>query len=526
MEKLEKFKESVQNGYPAKGEHIILGGVIYNGESVPDTLVKIPLKTLNRHGLIAGATGTGKTKTMQGFVESLSLQGIPCLMMDVKGDLSGLGAAGSPNSKIEERHDKIGIPWTPNSFPVDFLTLSNEKGVRLRATVFEFGPVLFSKILELNDTQSGAVSLVFKYCDDHQMPLLDLKDFKKTLQYLTNEGKAEIEKDYGRISTASSSTIIRKILELEQQGAENFFGERSFEVEDLLRIDENGRGYLSIIRLTDIQDKPKLFSTFMLSLLAEMYEVFPEEGDLEQPKLLIFIDEAHLIFKEASKALQNQIETIVKLIRSKGVGIFFVTQQPTDVPASVLSQLGLKIQHALRAFTAQDRKTIKTVSENYPLSEFYKTEDLLTQIGIGEALITALNEKGVPTPLVHVLLNAPQSRMDILTPYEIDEILSRSTLIKKYNQIIDRESAFEMLNAKIQANLAEAKTELPEKPSRTSKTPANKKEPSVIRDVVDSTAGRQVLRTVARELTRGLLGVLGVGSTRKRPAKGRSRGWM
>jgi hypothetical protein len=313
---------------------------------------------------------------------------------------------------------------------------------------------------------------------------------------------------------------------LEQQGAENFFGERSFEVEDLLRIDENGRGYLSIIRLTDIQDKPKLFSTFMLSLLAEMYEVFPEEGDLEQPKLLIFIDEAHLIFKEASKALQNQIETIVKLIRSKGVGIFFVTQQPTDVPASVLSQLGLKIQHALRAFTAQDRKTIKTVSENYPLSEFYKTEDLLTQIGIGEALITALNEKGVPTPLVHVLLNAPQSRMDILAPYEIDEILSRSTLIKKYNQIIDRESAFEMLNAKIQANLAEAKAELPEKPSRTSKTPANKKEPSVIRDVVDSTAGRQVLRTVARELTRGLLGVLGVGSTRKRPAKGRSRGWM
>jgi uncharacterized protein len=523
MEQKEKFKESIQNGYSSKGESIILGGAVFKGETIPGALVQIPLKTFNRHGLIAGATGTGKTKTMQSIVESLSLKGIPCLMMDIKGDLSGLGAAGTPNEKIEERHQKIGTIWEASAFPVEFMTISHDKGTKLRATVSEFGPVLFSKILDLNDTQSGAVSLVFKFCDDHQMPLLDLKDFKKTLQYLTNEGKAEIEKDYGRISTASSSTIIRKILELEQQGAEGFFGEISFEVEDLMRINENGKGYLSIIRLTDIQDKPKLFSTFMLSLLAEIYATFPEEGDLEQPKLVIFIDEAHLIFKEASKALNNQIETIVKLIRSKGVGIFFVTQQPTDVPASVLGQLGLKIQHALRAFTAQDRKTIKTVSENYPLSDFYKTEDLLTHLGIGEALVTALNEKGIPTPLVHVMLNAPQSRMDILDAHEIDAIVSKSTLVKKYNQMIDRESAFELLNAKIEAKLKESELSIPEK-AKTTPRSTSKKEPSVIRDVVDSTAGRQVMRTVARELTRGLLGVLGMGTTRRRTSRGKTAG--
>jgi DNA helicase HerA-like ATPase len=411
----DKFIESVNAGYTCKGDYIVLGGGVLHGESVPGVHVKIPLKTLNRHGLIAGATGTGKTKTLQGLVEALSRKGVPCLLMDVKGDLSGVAASGEPNTKIDERHHKIGVPWLPESFPVEFLTISNEKGARLRATVSEFGPVLFSKILELNDTQGGVVSLVFKYCDDNELPLLDLKDFKKALQFLTNEGKVEIEKEYGRISSASTSTIIRKIIEIEQQGAEIFFGERSFDPDDLTRIDEKGRGYLNIIRLTDIQDKPKLFSTFMLSLLAEIYATFPEEGDVEQPKLAIFIDEAHLIFNEASDALLNQIETIIKLIRSKGVGVFFCTQQPTDVPDSVLAQLGLKIQHSLRAFTAKDRKTIKSVAENYPLSDFYKTEDLLTHLGIGEALVTALSEKGVPTPLVHTLLCAPSSRMDVLT---------------------------------------------------------------------------------------------------------------
>ncbi len=517
----EKFSQVINDGYNCKGDFIVIGGAVLNGECVSGLQVKIPLKTLNRHGLIAGATGTGKTKTMQGFAEALSLKGVPCLMMDVKGDLSGLGAAGEMNSKISERHHSIGTPWEGTAFPVEFLTISNEKGTRMRATVSEFGPVLFSKILELNDTQSGVVSLVFKYCDDNRMPLLDLMDFKKTLQYLTNEGKAAIEKEYGRISSASTSTIIRKIIEIEQQDATLFFGERSFDPDDLMRVDEQGRGYLNIIRLTDIQDRPKLFSTFMLSLLAEIYATFPEEGDSDQPKLAIFIDEAHLIFNEASKALLNQIETIIKLIRSKGIGVFFVTQQPTDVPEAVLAQLGLKIQHGLRAFTAKDRKTIKTVAENYPLSDFYKTEDLLTQLGIGEALVTALNEKGIPTPLVHTLLCAPRSRMNILEPSEIDAIIPKSALVKKYNEVIDSHSAHEMLTEKLNGAV-EADDESDEKDVKQ----ASKQEPkesTVIEDMVDSTAGRQVMRTVARELTRGLLGVLGVSSTRRRK---KSSGWF
>ncbi len=518
----EKFAENINTGYACKGDYILLGGGVLNGECVDGVQVKIPLKMLNRHGLIAGATGTGKTKTLQGLVESLSRKGVPCLMMDIKGDLSGLGAAGTTNSKIEERHAKIGTPWEANGYPVEFLTISDEKGARMRATVTEFGPVLFSKILELNDTQAGVVSLIYKYCDDNKMPLVDLKDFKKTLQYLTNEGKVEIEKEYGRISSASTSTIIRKIIEIEQQDASKFFGEVSFDPDDLLRIDEKGRGYLSIIRLTDIQDKPKLFSTFMLSLLAEIYATFPEEGDSDQPKLAIFIDEAHLIFNEAPKTLLNQIETIIKLIRSKGVGVFFCTQQPTDVPESVLAQLGLKIQHSLRAFTANDRKNIKTVAENYPLSDFYKIEDLLTQLGIGEALVTALNEKGIPTPVVHTMLCAPQSRMDILTASEIDAIISKSSLVRKYNEEIDSNSAFEILTRKLEQATASGNQEATNAGSK--KEGKQEKESSVIGDIVDSTAGRQVMRTVARELSRGLMGALGLSTTTRR--KKSSSSWF
>jgi uncharacterized protein len=496
------FEESINSGYAVKGDSILLGSAIYNSEVVSELKIRIPLKTLNRHGLIAGATGTGKTKTLQLFAESLSLKGIACLLMDVKGDLSGLGAAGTENAAIIERQSKIGEEWKPSAFPVEFLTISNEKGARLRATVTEFGPVLFSKILELNDTQASVVSLVFKYCDDNNLPLLDLKDFRKTLQYLTNDAKAEIEEAYGKISTSTASIIIRKIIEIEQQDAERFFGEKSFDTHDLVRLDEEGRGYLNIIRLSDIQDKPKMFSTFMLSLLAEIYATFPEKGDALQPELVIFIDEAHLIFNEASDALLDQLETIIKLIRSKGIGIFFCTQQPTDIPESVLGQLGLKIQHSLRAFTAKDRKNIKLVAENYPLSDHYKTEELLTQLGIGEALVTALNEKGIPTPLVHTLLCAPRSRMDILTPAELDKIEINSRLVKKYNEIIDRESAFEMLNEKL------SRVDQQEKPKTAAKS--TKQEKNILEEITGSVAGRQVMRTVARELTRSLLGVLGL----------------
>jgi hypothetical protein len=518
MSKQIEFQESIAAGYRFEGESVTLGGAMFEGAGLTNTLVRVPLKTLNRHGLIAGATGTGKTKTLQMIAEGLSDKSIPVVMMDIKGDLSGIAASGATNSKIDERHQKIGLPFQPREFPVEFLSLSNEAGVRLRATVSEFGPVLFSKILGLNDTQTGVVALVFKYCDDEQLPLLDLKDFKKVLNFISNEGKAKITEQYGNISSTSIGTILRKVIELEQQGAEIFFGEKSFEVDDLLRIDEQGRGVISILRLTDIQDRPKLFSTFMLSLLAEIYSTFPEEGDLDQPKLVIFIDEAHLIFEEATKALLDQIETIIKLIRSKGVGIFFCTQNPTDVPDAVLSQLGMKVQHALRAFTAKDRKMIKLISENYPLSEFYETETLLTSLGIGEAAITVLNEKGVPTPLAATLLCAPRSRMDVLTSQEIDGMVSRSPLVTKYNQAIDRESAYEMLNAKIAAfQQAEKQDQLQREYQKMDSTRySGRKQKSTIESVIDSPITRQVGRTVARELTRGILGVLGMGGKSRR----------
>ena len=497
-----QFLDTIATGYTTKGDKITLGTAMLDGEPVEGAYVNIPLKTLNRHGLIAGATGTGKTKTLQIIAEHLSDNGIPVLMMDIKGDLSGIAKRGEEKSFITERHTKIGLPYEAKGLPVELMSLSKQNGVRLRSTVSEFGPVLFSRVLGLNDTQTGVMGVVFKYCDDHNMPLLDFKDIKKVLQYLTDEGKDEIEKEYGKISASSTGAMLRKIIELEQQDANLFFGELSFEIDDLMRINNEGQGYVNIIRLTDIQDKPKLFSTFMLSLLAEIYNQMPEKGDADRPELVIFIDEAHLIFDEASKTLLDQIETIVKLIRSKGVGLFFVTQNPTDVPNGVLSQLGLKVQHALRAFTATDRKAIKLTAENYPLSEFYKTDEVITQLGTGEALITALNEKGIPTPLAATMLRAPMSRMDILTKEEIDEINNISKLVKKYAEEIDRESACEILTKKIEAITAQQQQE--EQRKAEEKNTAGKRT-----STTGSTLEKQILKTVtSATFIRGVFGVL------------------
>ncbi len=476
MDTKETFFNYITEGNTTKGDYIPIGSAMLNGETVTGAHVKIPLKTMNRHGLIAGATGTGKTKSLQVLAENLSDKGIPVLLMDIKGDLSGIAQPSPGHPKIDERHEKIGLPFEAKSFPVEVLTLSEQDGVRLRATISEFGPVLLSRILDLSETQSGIVAVIFQYCDDNELPLLDLKDFKKILQYATQEGKKEFTEAYGRISTASTGSILRKIVELEQQGADLFFGETSFEVDDLLRVDDNGRGYINIIRLTDIQDRPKLFSTFMLSLLAEIYSTFPEQGDSDRPELIMFIDEAHLIFDEASKALLNQIESIVKLIRSKGVGLYFVTQNPTDVPEEVLSQLGLKVQHALRAFTAKDRKAIKLTAQNYPDSEYYDTTEVLTSLGIGEALVSALDEKGRPTPLAATMMRAPMSRMDILTDAELNTLLSQSKLTKKYNKDVDRESAYELLNKKIKkAQADEAKEKAKKEQEALKKAEAKKK---------------------------------------------------
>ncbi len=498
-----KFADAIKTGYSFKGEAAKIGVAMLDGEVVMGADIVLPLKTMNRHGLIAGATGTGKTKTLQLISECLSDASIPVLLMDIKGDLSGIAASGIMNDKIKDRYQKLEMEYKPVAYPAEFLTLSSQKGARLRATVSEFGPVLLSKILELNDTQEGVVSMIFKYCDDSKMPLLDLKDFIKVLQYVSAEGKAELEKTYGKIATTSTGTILRKVVELQQQGADIFFGEKSFEVNDLMRIADDGRGMISILRVMDLQDKPKLFSTFMLQMLAELYASSPEEGDLDKPKLVLFIDEAHLIFQEASSALLQQIETIVKLIRSKGIGIFFCTQNPMDIPASVLAQLGLKVQHALRAFTAADRKVIKQTAENYPETIYYKTEDLITQMGIGEALITMLNEKGIPTPLAHTMLLAPRSRMDILSDAEIDAIVGKSKITGKYNQLIDSESAYEILTRKLED--AAKKTEEQQQDNQQKKP--GKAEPGFF----DNPIVKQVGRTAASVITRGLLGALGLG---------------
>ena len=499
---IEKFKEVIETGYTVSGKYITLGGAMYEGKAIANLFVNIPLKNLNRHGLIAGATGTGKTKTLQALTENLSKEGVPTLLMDLKGDLSGIAAIGEEKSFIKERHAQMNLPYTPEAFPVELLTISKQDGVRMRATVSEFGSVLLSRILDLSDVQEGVLAVVFKYCDDHQYPLLDLKDLKKVLQYATEEGKSEFESEYGRVAASSTSAILRKIVELENQGAELFFGERSFETEDLLHTDEKGRGVVNIIRLTDIQDRPKMFSTFMLCLLAEIYNTFPEIGDQEKPKLVIFIDEAHLIFNQASKALLNQLENIVKLIRSKGVGLIFCTQTPTDVPDAVLSQLGLKIQHALRAFTAKDRQAIKLTAQNYPETSFYNVPEYLTSLGTGEAFVTALDSKGRPTPLVATMMRTPMSRMDILTDTEIKALLDKSALKTKYNEVIDRESAYEILNAKI-ANEA-PKEEAPKKTE--TKSTAAPKTSSVPKK---STAQNPIIKMLtSATFVRGVFGVL------------------
>lgn len=534
---MQAFKETIENGYQFKGKSIIMGAGIINGQAQEGVSVKVPLKTMNRHGLIAGATGTGKTKSLQKLVEGLSKNGVSVLLMDIKGDLSGLAMPGTSNQIVEERSRLSGDAWQATNFPVELMSLSEQNGVRLRATATEFGPILLSKILSLNDTQQSVLALVYKFCDDHALPLIDLEDLKKILIYITDEGKEQLEAEYGKVSSATIGTIQRKIIELESQGADLFFGEPSFDVKDFLRKDIQGRGFIHVIRLDDIQNKPKLFSTFMLQLLSEVYETFPEKGDAEQPELVIFIDEAHLVFSEASSALVQQLEQVVKLIRSKGVGVFFCTQSPSDIPAGVLGQLGLKIQHALRAFTAKDRKDIKLVADNYPISDFYTIDETLTQMGIGEAFITALNEKGIPTPLVHTLMASPESRMDILTDEEKKRILDNSVLFHKYNQTVNRESAYEILSKKIDAATVvkeqAAATKAQEKQAaedaklqekfrkeqerenarlakereRLEKEEAKRRANS-LENVLMKNVKRQLTNTVSREVSRGLLGAL------------------
>jgi DNA helicase HerA-like ATPase len=362
----EKFIESISASYSIKGGSIYLGAGIYQGEILADAKVNLPLRMMSRHGLITGATGSGKTRTLQLLAEQLSAVGVPVFMPDMKGDISGMAKEGIDNDKIKERASALRINYTPAGYPIELYSLSGKLGAQMRATVTEFGPVLLTKILELNEVQSGVLMIIFKYADDKKLPIVDLNDLKKVLNYLTEgAGAAEIKNDYGKISPATASTILRKLVSLEQQGVDQLFGEKSFDIDDLFeKVD--GRGVISLLNVSDIQSQPVIFSTFMLALLAELYQTLPEAGEVDKPKLVFFLDEAHLLFKDAPKAFLDQIDQIIRLIRSKGVGIFFCTQITQDVPANVLAQLGNRVHHVIRAFTPNDVKSLKETIKTFP----------------------------------------------------------------------------------------------------------------------------------------------------------------
>ncbi len=508
-----KFVEAIANAYTNHLPSIYLGAGIYNQEVLADAKVYLPLRMMNRHGLITGATGSGKTRTLQLMAEQLSAAGVPVFMPDMKGDLSGMATAGVTNQKINERSEAINVAYNPSGFPVELYSLSGKLGAQMRATVTEFGPALLSKILGLNDTQTGVLNIIFKYADEKQLPIVDFTDLKKVLNYLTEgAGAAEIKNDYGRISSASAATILRKIIVLEQQGIHQIFGEPSFDTSDLFeKVD--GRGVISLLNVSDIQNQPGIFSTFMLALLAELYQELPEAGDLDKPKLVFFLDEAHLLFKDAPKVFLDQVDQIIRLIRSKGVGVFFCTQLTQDIPAAVLSQLGNRVHHVIRAFTPNDVKALRETVKTFPRSEFYDMEQQFTQLGTGQAFITVLNEKGIPTETVVTHLAPPASHMGPLLNADYQQLLNESVVFKKYEKTIDPQSAFEILEERMQEQAAaQATTQQKNEP----KTTTSRKGKSTFEEVMSSTMARQV----GRELVRGVFGVLfGKTTTRRKTTR-------
>jgi DNA helicase HerA-like ATPase len=455
----EGFAAAMEEGYGLTEPALILGSALLEDQVLESPRVVVAQSVLNRHGLVAGATGTGKTKTLQGLAGQLSEAGVPVFAADIKGDLSGLAVPGdASNPKLQERCKQLGWEFKPSRHPVQFLSLSGDLGAPLRATVHSFGPLLLAKVLELNETQTSVLSLVFKYCDDNQLPLLDLADLRTTLQYLSSDDAKSALSDYGGISRASVGVLLRAIVGLEQEGADRFFGEPEFDVQDLLATDPSGKGIISVLELSDVLDRPKLFSTFMLWLLAQLWHALPEVGDPPKPRLVFFFDEAHLLFDGASKALLGQIEQTVRLIRSKGVGIYFVTQVPGDVPSTVLAQLGNRVQHALRAFTPEDADALKKASRTFPTTAFYDVEKLLTSLGIGEAAVSVLSPRGVPTPLAATRLLPPDSLMSAVEPAQLQQMRAGSPLQAKYGTAVDRQSAHEIITGRIQAARAAAAT--------------------------------------------------------------------
>jgi hypothetical protein len=506
------FTDMLAAGYGFSDPPITLGSALEGGRVHQEPKIKVPIAMMNRHGLVAGATGTGKTRTLQLLTEQLSAQGVPVFVADIKGDLSGLAVPGEANDRITGRASDIGWSWTAAGVPVEFVSLTGGLGVQLRATVSSFGPLLLGKALSLNETQTSVLTLVFKYADDSQLPLLDLPDLRAVLQFLaSDEGKPALE-GYGGMSKATVGVLLRKLVELEAQGAERFFGEPEFDVTDMLRATSDGRGVVTCLELADAQDKPALFSTFMMWLLAELYHNLPEAGDLPKPKLVFFFDEAHLLFDDAPKAFLDQIQRVVRLIRSKGVGVYMVTQTPKDVPTDVLAQLGNRIQHALRSHTPDDDKALKATVRTYPKTEFYDLEETLTSLGTGEAVVTVLDAKGRPTPVVATRLIPPASRMAPLSPEELQADIRQSDLLAEYGQAVDRESARELLAKRMAGTEAPAEAPQGTRQGRgVGKTAAKAAGVAVI-GALTSTIGR----TVGREVVRGLFGLLGVKPPRTR----------
>jgi DNA helicase HerA-like ATPase len=451
------FREAMTTGYTFNEPTLIIGSAMHDGELFNDTRVQVPMSILNRHGLVAGATGTGKTVTLQLLAGQLSKAGVPVFVADIKGDLTGIAVpGGTTHPKLIERNESLAWTFEPSGHPVEFLSLSGKRGAQVRATVSSFGPLLLGKVLDLNETQTSVLALIFKYCDDNDLPLLDLKDLATALKYLASDEGKPILEEYGGMSAATVGVLLRSLVVLEQEGADVFFGEPEFDVHDLLRTTADGQGIISVLELSDVMDKPRLFSTFMLWMLAQLYESLPEAGDLPKPKLCFFFDEAHLLFDDASEALMDQIERTARLIRSKGVGVYFVTQAPTDVPSSVLAQLGNRIQHALRAFTPEDADALRKTARTFPMTEFYDVEKTITSLGTGEALVTVLSPKGVPTPLAATRLLPPDSLMGPIPPEQFAAAVAASQFATKYGETVDRDSAHERINARISAARAAA----------------------------------------------------------------------
>ena len=448
----QEFVAEIVAGYRLTDPSLVIGSAMLEGELLNDPRVQVARAVLNRHGLVAGATGTGKTKTLQVLAGQLSDAGVPVFVADIKGDLTGLAMPGNAaDPKVADRVKQMALDYKPSAHPVEFLSLSGKLGAQVRATVHTFGPVLLGKVMDLNETQTSILSLVFKYCDDNQLPLLDFADLRTTLQFLSSDDGKPILAQYGGMSPASVGVLLRSLVTLEQQGAGSFFGEPEFDVDDLLRTTPEGKGVISVLELSDVIDRPKVFSTFMLWLLAQLWHGLPEIGDPPQPKLVFFFDEAHLLFDGASKALLEAIEQTVRLIRSKGVGIYFVTQVPSDVPSPVLAQLGNRVQHALRAFTPEDADALHKAARTFPTTEFYDVEKLLTSLGIGEAAVTVLSPKGSPTPLAATRLVPPDSLMGALDASTMQQKIASGALGAKYATAIDRASAHEIITGRIAA---------------------------------------------------------------------------